>query len=473
MKQMTLGSLFDGSGGFPLAGSLCQIKPVWASEIEPFCIKVTHARFPEMRHLGNISELDGSVIEPVDIITFGSPCQDLSLAGRRKGLGGSRSGLFHEAIRVIKEMRRKSNGQKPEFIVWENVMGAFSSNGGADFREVLEEILSIHSESVHVPQPEKWSKAGCIVEDGFSLAWRVLDAQYWGVPQRRKRIFLVADLAGERAGKILFEPESLPGNSEKSSREEQTSSRNAKTGSYSTVCLNDQGGSRMSLSENITGTLRAQCGGHLPIVLDHHPNDSRLTLSDSQIVQTLSSRMGTGGGNIPLLMFWDGTQTSSALTCSLLSQRMPDKNQCGCVLTISKASHFSSATENIAETLTATDFKSPQAVYSDLLPAVRSLTPLECCRLQGFPDGWTQGIEVLDPDEKEMEFWRNVFKTWCQINGKRMKTDNQIKKWLKERHRDGAEYRMWGNGVALPCVLFVLSRISSCLSDGITDLTMS
>lgn len=213
-EKITLGSLFDGSGGFPLAGIMCGITPVWASEIDPFCVSVTSKRFPQMRHLGDITKIDGAKIPPVDIITFGSPCQDLSIAGKRAGLGGERSGLFMEAVRIIKEMRGKTNGKYPKYIVWENVPGAFSSNKGEDFRTVLEEIAKIKDGGVSVPRPKngKWQTAGCIVGNGYSLAWRVLDAQFWGVPQRRKRIFLVGSFGNERAGEILFKRESLSGN---------------------------------------------------------------------------------------------------------------------------------------------------------------------------------------------------------------------------------------------------------------------
>lgn len=213
---MTLGSLFDGSGGFPLGAILCGITPVWAAEVEPYPIKVTKTRLPFMKHLGSVTEIDGAKIEPVDIITFGSPCQDLSIAGKREGLQGNRSGLFHEAMRIVKEMRIETNGEKPRYIVWENVTGAFSSNKGEDFRVVLETIMQAKDETFTVPRPKKWNGSGCIVADSLSLAWRTFDAQYWGVPQRRKRIYLVADFDGERAGKILFEQEGLRGNSSQS-----------------------------------------------------------------------------------------------------------------------------------------------------------------------------------------------------------------------------------------------------------------
>ena len=210
-KPLTLGSLFDGSGGFPLGGLLAGITPVWASEIEPFPIRVTTKRLPFMKHYGNISAMDGGKIEPVDIITFGSPCQDMSIAGRRDGLDGSRSSLFYEAVRIIKEMRCATNGKYPRWICWENVPGAFSSNKGEDFKAVLEAVIGITEPNAQVPMPDKarWPYADLYMGDGWSVAYRTLDAQYWGVPQRRRRIYLVADLAGGSAGKILFESEGL------------------------------------------------------------------------------------------------------------------------------------------------------------------------------------------------------------------------------------------------------------------------
>ena len=302
-KPLTLGSLFDGSGGFPLAGLLTGIVPVWSSEIEPFAIRVTEKRLPQVQHFGNISGLHGAKLPPVDIITFGSPCQDMSIAGKRTGLNGSRSSLFHEAIRIIREMRCASNGKYPRYIVWENVPGAFSSNGGEDFRCVLEAICSVKDSSISIPRPAgKWTKAGEILAESYSLAWRVLDAQYWGVPQRRKRIFLVADFDGRRAGKILFESEGLSGYSAESLRAWQRTAGSAADGSGTAgLCLCDQGGERIDILKERTATLRAEAH-HPPCVLENHPADSRLQISENGKVQTLTSRCGTGGGNVPLLM---------------------------------------------------------------------------------------------------------------------------------------------------------------------------
>ena len=269
MNKLTLGSLFDGSGGFPLGGLLSGITPVWASEIEPFPIRVTTKRLPFMKHYGDVSRMDGGKIEPVDVITFGSPCQDMSIAGRREGLDGSRSSLFYEAVRIVKEMRCATDGKYPRYIVWENVPGAFSSNKGADFQSVLEEICSVKGYEIHTPRPERWANAGEIVADDFSLAWRVFDAQYWGVPQRRKRIYLVADFAGGSAGKILFESEGVSGYTPQGFRPWQGAAGAFAEGAGASgcVCLNDQGGSRMDVTEDVAATLRAENHGHPPCVM--------------------------------------------------------------------------------------------------------------------------------------------------------------------------------------------------------------
>lgn len=218
---MKLMSLFDGSGGFPLAASLCGIEPVYAAEVEPYPIAVTKNRFQKMKHLGDVSKVKGGEIEPVDIITFGSPCQDMSIAGKKAGLKHAdmgddettRSGLFLEVIRIIKEMREATNGVYPRYAIWENVPGAFSSNRGEDFRTVLEEFIRVKEKDAVMPAVPQagWAYADCISGDGWSIAYRVFDAQYWGVPQRRRRIYLVADFRGECAQEILFKRESLRG----------------------------------------------------------------------------------------------------------------------------------------------------------------------------------------------------------------------------------------------------------------------
>lgn len=274
MSELTLGSLFDGIGGFPLAGVMCGIRPVWSSEIEPFPLKVTAARFPQMKQLGSVTDIDGGAAEPVDIISFGSPCQDLSVAGKQLGIHeGQRSNLFFEAVRIIKEMRKADEARgrtgksiRPRFAVWENVPGAFSSNKGADFKAVLEALAGVIEADVSIPQPKRWDTGGGIVGNGWSLAWRVYDAQYWGVPQRRKRIYLVADFAGERAGEILFEREGVPGDSTESGTAGEGAADDAERGvggSGGVRCLNpwDAQSKRQFDVNGAYHTLQAYSGG--------------------------------------------------------------------------------------------------------------------------------------------------------------------------------------------------------------------
>jgi len=616
-NELTLGSLFDGSGGFPLGGLLCGIKPLWASEIEPFPIRVTTKRLPFMKHYGDVSCLDGSKIEPVDIISFGSPCQDLSVAGKRDGLDGERSSLFYEAIRIVKEMRCATDGKYPRYIVWENVPGAFSSNKGEDFRCVLESICHIKDETLSVPKADKWRQAGNIVGDDFSIAWRVLDAQYWGVPQRRKRIFLVSDFAGRSAGEILFKSEGLSGYSKESFRSWQGTAdcfeKGIRETGSSSMILNDQGGNRMDITEDVTCTLRAEAH-HPPCIVDasvfdNHGRDTRFT-GPIDVAPTISATYGTGGNNQPFVV-GDTPKTlkircgcegggkgaliqndkSATLSCnndqtlfvpkaygicSKDSNAMkssnpnsgvyeadtsrtidgnggnPSCNQGGIAIvesyalqgsmigrkdkngpqgdgvnqnvsftlntvdkhavvfaidresfncgqnyarnlgitedgisstlnaqgpsavatptySSSKASFFTTAEEELANTLVATDYKDPPLINDTdgIEYTVRRLTPTECARLQGFPDWWCSDLGTENPTMDDLRTWYNIFETHRKVMGKstKPKTLKQISKWLKDPHSDSAEYKMWGNGVALPCVYFVLSGIVLSIQD--------
>ena len=629
MNNLTLGSLFDGSGGFPLGGLISGITPVWASEIEPFPIRVTTKRLPFMKHYGDISQMDGGKIEPVDIITFGSPCTDMSVAGRRAGLEGQQSVLFYQAIRIIKEMRCATNGKYPRYIVWENVPGAFSSNSGEDFKAVLEAVIGVAEPGTQVPMPEKnrWPYADCYMGDGWSVAYRVLDAQFWGVPQRRKRIYLVADFAGGRAFDILFKSEGVSGYSAEGFRSWQRTAGSAAdcTGTAS-LCLNDQGGQRMDVTDDVTATLRAEAhhppcvlesagfctehssksrsigyeeetsptlrAGVVPaaVALENHPTDSRVKIAEDGKVQTLTSRMGTGGGNVPLVMKirsgCEGggkgpliqTDKSATLSCnndqtlfepkaygicSKESNAMkstnphsgiyeadtsrtldgnggnPGCNQGGIAVVESYAiqgsmigrdnkngpqgdginedvsftlntvdrhavyamttGSFTQVAEDKAPTVLARDYKDPTAVCygigrdtfnqgknakftptfeKELQPTlvakgpgaiqsgytVRRLTPTECARLQGFPDWWCDDLGIAEPTMEDIRYWYDVFETHRNIvsSSTKPKSLKQIAKWLRDPHSDAAEYKMWGNGVALPCVVFVLSGIVYC-----------
>ena len=553
---LTLGSLFDGSGGFPLGGLLCGITPVWASEIEPVPIRVTTKRLPFMKHYGDISQMDGGKIEPVDIITFGSPCTDMSIAGRRAGLDGKQSVLFYQAIRIIQEMRDATHGKYPRYIVWENVPGAFSSNHGEDFKAVLEAVIGIKEPGTQVPMPEKnlWPYADLYLGEQWSVAYRTLDAQHWGVPQRRRRIFLVADFAGWGAGQVLFESEGLSGYSAESFHAWQRAARDPAAGSGAAgVCLNDQGGSCMDVSSEVAATLRAEHHGHPPCVLDaagfctehsadsrgigleperaptlragvvpaaialeSHPIDSRIKIADDGTVQTLTSRMGTGGMNVPLVLkirsgcegggkgpliqedksatlgcnndqtlfepvaFGISSDQSKAMLSSnphagIYKARTsrtldtgggnPGCNQGGIAVVAREKTYamtmnsYVQVEEEKTPALLSRDYKDPTAVNSGY--TVRRLTPTECARLQGFPDWWCSGLDTPEPTGEDIAFWTEVWETHRRICNPSVKpkTKRQIIKWLRNPHSDAAEYKMWGNGVALPCVWFVLSGI--------------
>lgn len=296
-EQLTLGSLFDGIGGFPYAASFYGIRPLWASEIIPECISVTQKHFPEMEHVGDITKLYGGTLPPVDIITFGSPCQDLSVAsGKRLGLAGERSGLFLEAVRIIREMQEATNGEYPKFALWENVPGALSSSSRRDFKAVLEAFTEAE---VPMPGSGRWANAGMVRGRGADLAWCVYDAQYFGTAQRRRRIFLIADFRGQRSGEILFVPKSLSGYFAAGGTPRQGPAAYAQSGAgaagagidgynaqltghvaatLGTNCgmstgrngvieiLNDQGGDSLSVEKGgVSPTLRSQTHGNLPI----------------------------------------------------------------------------------------------------------------------------------------------------------------------------------------------------------------
>lgn len=282
-----------------------------------------------MTHLGDITKINGAEADPVNVIIGGSPCQDLSVAGKRAGLAGERSGLFMEQLRIIKEMRladvkrgRTGNAIRPRFMVWENVPGAFSSNKGADFGAVLQETIKVVNEKAPVvPMPKNgWPTAGCLtdVAGKWSIAWRVLDAQFWGVPQRRRRIALIADFGGLTAPEILFERESVRGYFEEGRTPWENFARNIKNGigatankkntmNKSAFCLQGNGIDRSETAgcngkgwtEDVSYTLntmdRHAIVSPFALAVENHPNDSRVKISGDNVVQTLSSRMGTGG----------------------------------------------------------------------------------------------------------------------------------------------------------------------------------
>ena len=643
-----------------------------------------------MKHYLNVCDVNGAEVEPVDVITFGSPCQDLSVAGKRAGLKHesngdeetTRSGLFMEAVRIIKEMRNKdeelrsgrSNEHiRPRFAVWENVPGAFSSNKGEDFRVVLEELARIKDAEVSIPMPEKgkWKQSGEIVGDGWSIAWRTLDAQYHGVPQRRRRIFLVADFADECAGEILFECQGLPGYPSQSREKGQGTSRDSSdsigksserecigfdgynqsvTGNVSKAitsaatdsdhvplvlqekpiyCVDEGGGkSACNITENVSPTLTCTHRGELvicdsvpytlqirsgcegggkgpliqtdksacltaaqtqtlfqpiciqgsvigrkdengpqgdginvdksftlntidrhavaygicsyasnsmksgnphsgiyeadtartldlnggnpacnqggicicePISIENHPNDSRIMIREDGTVQALTGRMGTGGGNVPLVAEpWTYQKVTGPLMAKMSAgycgqdayNDMFVTEPCYSI----KDEGFMDFSKGVAATLKQRDYKMPQAVcyaidrasfnqgenaqydfqinddeiaqtlvakgpgavsyYENIKYIVRRLTPTECARLQGMPDLWCRLSQIDDMSDEDYEFWKQAHKKYAEINGKtyREKTKKQMISWYNKLQIDGSEYKAYGNGMALPCV---------------------
>ena len=502
---MTLGSLFDGIGGWLLAARHAGVTPVWASEIEPFPQTVTARHFPDVKQLGDITQINPDEIEPVDIICAGSPCQDLSIAGKRKGLDGERSGLFRTAVDLVRRMRERTAGKYPRFFVWENVPGAFSSNRGMDFQAVLEEI---GESEIPMPQGNRWAPAGLVQFPGAEIAWRVLDAQYWGVPQRRKRIFLVADFAadGRCAGEILFESEGVSGDSQASKgagegaagrtadcartsgeyipktartltarmdgspcadRGPQIVATNALTpwdvqsrriygenGKMAALYSGEGRGSNngavfiraagfngkagpssgsVAYTKECTPTLIADHPMHVAIYDMTHADEVMRPVKDG-IVPTLNARMGTGGNQVPVVHAYriagntidrkienggngKGVLAETAYTLNTIDRhavaqiygaKSYSEYEAGKVATLrASGGAYGGGSENLALS------------YS----IVRRLTPTECQRLQGLPDGYTEGGS------------------------------------------DTARYKALGNGMAQPCADYVTRRIVECAKE--------
>ena len=473
--MLTLGSLFDGIGGFPLSGVMHGIKPVWASEIEPFPILVTAKRFPEMKHLGSVTGIKGDQVEPVDIITFGSPCQDLSVAGAQKGIhDGARSSLFFEAVRIIKEMRehdratgRTGKHVRPRFAVWENVPGAYSSNKGRDFLAVLQALCEVADPDVHVPFPEggKWQKAGCIVGEGYSVAWRTLDAQYFPrTPQRRKRIYLVADFGSERAGEILFKPHSVRGNPEEGGKEGKGTSEDAE-GSAGRSCFawtyRGRGdGCNVEMQRELGYALREPSGG------GSQPNV--VYPAKEQTVGDHENRVT----DYTAVTVYDTTQITSPMNYSnpkpgdpchpIAANQHPPLAVCA-----GNGQLHNASMQPVANSLDC--MHDQQAVLTKGNPPrkyiVRRLTPLECCRLQGYPDGWTENLELYAPTKEQVDFYEAVWKKWAEINGTKPKSRKAVFKWLQAPSSDSAEYKAYGNSLAIPCSSDVLGRITAFMRE--------
>lgn len=544
-----------------------------------------------MKHYLNVCDINGAEIEPVDVITFGSPCQDMSVAGKREGIKHSdqgdeettRSGLFYEAVRIIKEMRDATNGEYPKYAVWENVPGAFSSNKGHDFHAVLEALCSVKDDTVSIPRPcdkrnpDKlaWNGAGEIVGDNYSIAWRTLDAQYWGVPQRRKRIYLVADFTGGRAGEILFKPDSLRGDLPQGNEAGQGITADAVGGvdgsvgvgingnvagtldaNYFKGCGLRQGVEREvvaysfdSLSSNsmkssnpssgcravevakcidttypdpsknqggvavVQPVIALQANGidradtadrhavcyplNEQIILRHgalgkntgfgagDDGDPAYTLQanhphavcydarnhNAQDISGTIQAKSNGGQSLNYInpVCYDARGNGDGETVPTLTgdhqNRITDYTAVAvqaAICGVTSGVQFTGDFDTTAKTLRARDFKEPQAVVAktNRRYIIRRLTPTECARLQGFPDNWGQ-LAPYDP--ADADFWEDVRKTHAEINGKTYKPVKDIKKWYDKLHTDGAEYKAYGNGLALPNAEFVMRGIAEML----------
>ena len=413
-----------------------------------------------MAHAGDVTQLHGGKLPPVDIVTFGSPCQGLSLAGQRRGLADERSGLFMEAIRIIDEMREATHDRYPRFALFENVPGALSSAGGRDFAAVLQ---SFTKAKIPMPYSGRWANAGMVRGGGVDLAWCVYDAQYFGTAQRRRRLFLVADFRGKRAGEILFVPKSLRGYFEAGGTPRQGLAAFAESGPDTAggeiVVLNDQGGASLTVERSgISPTLRSQTHGNLPVVaagFDLQQITSKTNRSTLRPVQpTLCETgqphvltMATGQANAEVL-----ADIAPTLNCNheqpLLVHPQIAGTLCASGAGLSRPAGMGSETDfcitsagfrykagSAAGSLGYQEETAPTLLaaqqsgvlhhhYADLI--VRRLTPLECERLQGFPDFWTE-----------------------QGGGRSIS--------------DTSRYQMLGNSIAVPCVAYIMQGIYHAL----------
>lgn len=476
---ITMGSLFSGIGGFEVAASWYGVKCLWQSEIEPWAVELLNTRFSDVRQLGDICDINGAEIPPVDIVTFGSPCQNMSIAGAREGLDGSQSRLFYEAIRVIREMRENTNGKYPAFAVWENVPGAFTSNKGMDFRAVLKEITEAE---IPMPASGKWANAGVVRGGAADVAWRVMDAQYWGVPQRRKRIYLVADFRGQRAGKILFKPESVSrcpaprGKAwERTAADTERSFGEASGGikaagfSYK----NSAKAGSVGYAEELSPTLRAEQTPAVIVLQDkiigrkdkNTGNGSGVseslcyTLTSTDVhgvcIPQVYDARGNGDGKVSPTITGDHNNRITDYTAILCE---PSVRQCGVeyikptiqctenvdvampIYALDRAAYNQGINaqynigiddSGIVHTVVA---KGPGAVCApteNLYYIVRRLTPSECAKLQGFPEDWHKS--VINAKGKEMP--------------------------------DTAAYKGYGNAVATVCAEYPIQGIIEVLRE--------
>ena len=374
-----------------------------------------------MRHLGDITKINWDEVEPVDCVTGGSPCQDLSIAGKRVGLAGERSGLYMEQIRCVKELRKASERTgkiRPRYMVWENVPGAFISNGRKDFAAVLEEAVKIvEPQAPSIPTPAKWPTSGCLMGGGWSIAWRVHDAQFWGVPQRRKRIALVCDFGGRTAPEILFERKGLRGDTTEGGTKREEIARTAGNGIEGASGFTNRG----YFTGDIAETLRSDPHGAYPCVygIGNGQAHEAMTMAQevSQTLNTMHDRQAILYQPKSMMEEnWAESETKNALRAG--------ESKVSHVVLREEVSHTLRTKANCA-------YREDTEAYPVQNMVARRLTPLEYERLQGYPDGWTD------------------IGKWRDSNGK------------KHRSSDDGRYTALGNSIALPFWFWLLRRISA------------
>ena len=411
-----------------------------------------------MVHLGDICKINGAEIEPVWCITGGSPCQDLSIAGKRAGLAGARSGLFMEQVRIVKEMREadKRNGRtgdmvRPRYLVWENVVGAFSSNKGKDFAAVLEEIIKIvEPEAPGIEVPEKgwptWGGYHDEVGGRWSVVWRTHDAQYWGVPQRRRRISVVADFGGDTASEIQFDGESVSGYIAESGASGEGLAEAAERGFNPAVAR--------SLTARADGSHCADRGPN--IVCSPHQGGCDGGGKGALVQTEKSGTLGTGNDQTIFCLQGNGIDRADTAGCNGKGWR---EDACYTLNTIDRPAEASIMAEEVSQTLNtmhdaqavmcedvshalrakaACAYREDAETYPVQNMVVRRLTPLECTRLQGYPDGW---VDIGD---------------WTDEKGK------------KHKDADSPKYKALGNSIALPFWDWMLRRMARYLPEGAT-----
>ena len=498
MQEITLGSLFDGIGGFPYAASLYGIRPLWASEIVPSCVSVTKKFFPDMAHVGDVTSLDGAKLPPVDIITFGSPCQGLSLAGQRRGLADERSGLFLEAIRIIFEMREATHGKYPRFALFENVPGALSSAGGLDYQVVLQ---SFTKAEVPIPRSGKWADAGMVRGGGVDLAWCVYDAQYFGTAQRRRRLFLVADFGGKRAGEILFVPKSLRRYFETGGTPRQGLTAFAESGAgtagagelipatmrircgcegggkgplvqveksgtlatrndqylfvpHAVEILNDQGGSSLTVERSgLSPTLRSQTHGNLPVVAG-------------------ALAMATGQTKAEIL-----NELAPTLSCAheqaLLVHPRIAGTLCASGAGLNRPAGIKSETDlcvvraDIPKAYSIGAYYSKGMLSDNPVAGIKETNTSRTLDLNGGNPACQQGgIAVVDGS---MESWELIVRRLLPIEAERLMgfpdfwTESGVDgKIISDTQR----YSMLGNSIAVPCGAYIMQGIRDAMEAG-------